>query len=206
MVKMLVGFSAILALQGSDVRGQGPSTWGFVNARYDTRTAASMYTGYGWRGAFAMGGVVHNARSGYAEALAGVGFVVRTGADAEHWVVLTSARAGSQSLAQVFWLPTLRTGVVTTRAQVKWTIPYGASAPQKLGISPVSMSLPIWRRVSGGVVVEMSAAERAQTSIGTGLQLRFKLPRAGLGVDALRDVAGRGPYSSRLRCFYASRF
>lgn len=197
---------ALVAVHASAARGQGRAaegTWGFVNARYDSRASASLYTGYGWRRAFAMGGVLHNPRSGYAELLGGVGAAFRTGAHAGHWVVLATAQTGVVSSAQVYWLPTVRTGAVTTRAQVKWTVAYRGRAAQKLGISPLSMTMPIGRGLSGGVAVDVAATEGRRSSIATGPQLRFRLPRAAVGADLLRDVTGN---SSRLRVFFASLF
>lgn len=194
----------ILAAVATAVHGQGKSrdgAWAFVNARYDTRSSGSVYAGSGWGPAFAMGGVMHNPRSASADLLGGVGAVVRTGAHAEHWLALAAARTAAGSTAQLYWLPTVRTGNVTTRAQVKWTIPHAGRAAQKLALSPLSMTLPVWRRFAAGVAVEVAAAEGARTSIGTGPQLRFKLPRAVVGADALREVTGNG---SRMRLFFGS--
>ena len=190
------------AASGQSSAGSGGDTWGFVSARYDTRSSASIYTGYGWRRVFAMGAVLNNPRSGDAELLGGVGAVFRTGADAEHWLALATLRSGTVSLAQLYWLPTVRMGAVTTRAQVKWSVPEKGSAPQKLTISPVSVTLP-GRRLAGGVAMDMAAAKGAGTSIGTGLELRLRLPRAAVGADALRDVTGNG---GRLRLLFDSKF
>jgi hypothetical protein len=200
-------FGAIVTLHAPAASGQGSAggaeeTWGFVSARYDTRSSASIYTGYGWRHVFAMGAVLNNPRSGDAELLGGVGAVFRTGADAEHWLALATLRSGTVSLAQLYWLPTVRMGAVTTRAQVKWSVPEKGSAPQKLTISPVSVTLP-GRRLAGGVAMDMAAAKGAGTSIGTGLELRLRLPRAAVGADALRDVTGNG---GRLRLLFDSKF
>ena len=203
---LLAFFGAFTMLCASVVRGQsrtGVNTWGFVTARYDTRSPASIYTGYGWHGAFAMAGVLHNTRSGYSELLGGVGASFRAGAAGNHWLAVATAQSGRFSCAQIYWLPTVRTGFVTTRAQVKWTVAYKGSAPQKLGISPLSMTMPVWRRMAGGVAVDVSATEGARTSVSAGPELRLRLPRAGIGADALRDVTGTG---SRLRLFFASMF
>ena len=204
-IPFLVG--AIVTLHAPAASGQGSAggagdMWGFVSARYDTRSSASIYTGYGWRRVFVMGAVLTNPRSGYAELLGGVGAVFRTGADAEHWLALATLRSGAASFVQLYWLPTVRMGAATTRAQVVWSVPEKGSAPQKLSISPVSITLP-GRSLSGGLAVEMAAAKGARTSIGTGLELRLRLPRAAVGADALRDVTGNG---ARLRLFFASMF
>ncbi len=149
-----------------------------------------------------MGAVLNNPRSGDAELLGGVGAVFRTGADAEHWLALATLRSGTVSFAQLFWLPTVRMGAVTTRAQVKWSVPEKGSAPQKLSISPVSVTLP-GRRLAGGLAMDMAAAKGARTSLGTGLELRLRLPRAAVGADVLRDVTGNG---GRLRLLFDSIF
>jgi hypothetical protein len=174
-----------------------------VNSRYDTRSSASIYTGYGWRHVFAMGAVLNNPRSGYAELLGGVGAVFRTGADAEHWLALATLRSGAASFAQLYWLPTVRMGAVTTSAQVKWSVPDKGGAPQKLSVSPMSMTLPVGRSLAGGLAVEMAAAKGTRTSVGTGLELRLELPRTAFGADALHDVTGNG---ARLRLFFVSTY
>jgi hypothetical protein len=206
-IPFLVG--AIVTLHAPAARGQGAvgsgrdgDAWGFVIARYDTRSSASIYTGYGWRRVFAMGAVLNNPRSGDAELLGGVGAIIRTGANAEHWLALARLRSGGVSSAQLSWLPTVRMGAVTTRAQVKWSIPERGGAPQKLSISPVSITLP-GRSLTGGLAAEMAAAQGARTSVGTGPELRLRLPRAAIGADALRDVTGNG---ARLRLFFDSKF
>jgi hypothetical protein len=210
MGKMLPGpalrfaIGAMLTLHAPAARGQGATgTWGFVNARYDTRSSAYIYTGYGWRRVFAMAGVVNNPRTGYAELAGGAGVVFRTGADAEHWLAFTTAGAGSRSFAQIYWLPKVRTGAVTSRATVKWRISYGGIEPQKLSVSPLSMTVPLRGRWAGGVAMEVAATEGTRAEIAAGPELRLKLPGAALGVNALRDVTGRG---SGVRLFFASTF
>jgi hypothetical protein len=203
--RMLVFGSAILMVNARTAPGQGRAgvgTWGFVNVRYDTRSPASIYTGYGWHAAFAMGGVVHNPRTGYAELVGGVGAVFRTGV-AEHWLVFATAETRTSSFAQIFWLPTIRTGGVTSRANVKLTMPYGGRAARKLSISPFAVTLALGHRLSGGVAVDLAAAEGARTRFGTGPELRLKLPGAAIGVDALRAVTGNG---AQVRLFFASIF
>lgn len=199
--------AAIMTMQAPLANGQGSAggagdAWGFVSARYDTRSSASIYTGYGWRRVFAMGAVLKNAGSGDADLLGGVGAVFRTGADAEHWLALATLRSGTVSFAQLYWLPTVRMGAVMTRAQMAWSIPYKGSGSQEFDVSPVSITLT-GRTWAGGLAVDMAAPKGARTSIGTGLELRLKLPRASLGGNALRDVTGNG---TRLRLFFDSMF
>jgi hypothetical protein len=204
-MNILLALSAILTLRAQSARGQesaGAGTWGFVTVRYDTRSPASIFTGYGWHAAFAMGGVSHNQRTGYAELVGGVGAVFRT-RRSEHWVAVATAGRGAGSFAQIYWLPTVRMRGVTSRAQVKWTVSYDGRTPQKLSISPLSLTLPFGRRLSGGVATDISAAEGSPTRIASGLEFRVRLPGAAVGVDALRDLRGNG---SRLRLFFASLF
>jgi hypothetical protein len=204
MSKMLIVIGAILTLRAPIARPQATNdTWGFVNARYDTRSSASIYTGYGWRGAFAMAAVLHNPRSGYAELQGGVGGVFKTGADANHWLVVATAGSRDVSFAQVYWLPTIRTGVVTSRATVKWRVPYKGRDVQKLAVSPLAMTLQLGRGLAAGPAVELTAAEGARTNVGAGAELRLKLPGAAVGADAVRDVTGKG---SGVRLFFTSVF
>jgi hypothetical protein len=196
--------AAILGLHAPAARGQSTAdAWGFVNARYDTRSSASIITGYGWRGAFAMASVLHNPHSGYAELQGGVGGVFKTGAHGNHWLAVATAASADASFAQVYWLPTVRTGYITSRATVKWRVPYDGGDPQKLAVSPLSMTLPLGHRLSGGPAMDLTAAEGARTNISTGLELRLKRPGATLGVNAMRDVTGT---NSGLRLFFTSIF
>ena len=201
---VLLHTSAILTLLAPAAGAQSRTgTWGFVNARYDLRASASVYTGYGWRSAFAMGGVVHNAKSGYAEVLGGVGAAFRTGSIAEHWLAVANARTREASFAQVYWLPAVRTGVVRTRATVVWRIPTNGTTMQQLAVSPLSMTLPIRRWLSGGVAMETAVREGASPATATGLELRLRLPGASLSANALRRVDGS---DSRLKLSFLSVF
>lgn len=146
---------------------------------------------------------MRNPRSGNAELLGGVGAVFKTGASAEHWLAFASTRTGDVSFAQFYWLPTVRTGAVTSRAQVKWSGAYDGRAAQKLSISPLSMTLPLARGLAGGVAMDLAAARGARPRIEPGMELRFKLPGAAIGVDVLRDASGN---ASRLQLFFGSVF
>jgi hypothetical protein len=199
----LLRIGAFLTLGASVARAQaGTGTWGFVNVRYDTRSSAAIYSGYGWRGAFAMAGVL-NTRSGYAEVLGGVGAAFRTGPNANHWLAIAGAQPGAVWSAQVYWLRTVRTCVVSTRATVKWSVPYEGSTVRKLSIAPLAVTRPLVKGLAGGMAMDLTAANGARTSISTGLQLRLRLPRAALNADLLRDVTGK---DTRLRMFFASLF
>ena len=204
LTRILLYVNVLSTVLAPAARGQeraGDATWGFVTLRYDPESPASIYTGYGWRRAFAMGGVAHNPRTGYAELVGGVGAVIRV-RRSEHWIAVATGGTGTGSFRQLYWLPTVRTRSLTTRAQVKWTLASGAAA-QKLSISPVSVTLPLIRRVSGGAAVDLSAAEHARTRIGAGPEVRVRLPGAVLGVDALRAVKGD---ASRVRFFFTTLF
>jgi hypothetical protein len=152
-----------------------------VTVRYPHAIAGFHLYWLWWHAAFAMGGVAHNRRTGYAELVGGVGAVFRT-RTSEHWVAFATAGAGAGSFAQIYWLPTVRMRALTSRAQVKWTVGYNGRQAQKLSISPLSMTLPLGRRLSGGLATDIAAAEGARTRIGTGLELRVSLPGAAVGV------------------------
>ena len=195
---------AMVTLHASAAHGQSRAgTWGFVNARYDTRASAYIYTGYGWRGVFGMAGVVNNPHTGYSELVGGAGVVFKTGPDAEHWVAFATAGAGSRAFAQIYWLPKVRAGAATYRATVKWKIPYDGSEPQKLSVSPLSMTVPLGGRLAGGVAMDVAAAEGARANIGAGPEVRLTLPGAALGLNVLGDVTGK---ASGVRLSFASAF
>ena len=81
---------------------------------------------------------------------------------------------------------------VTTRAQVKWSIPERGGAPQKLSISPVSITLP-GRGLTGGLAAEMAAAQGARTSRRHGTRsCGSDFHALPLARTALRDVTGNG--------------
>ena len=206
-MKRIVSILLLLAVASAPTaRGQANSptgTWGFVNTRYDTRSSVSIYTGYGWHSVFAMGGVLHNPSTGNAEILGGVGVVFRTWPRADHWLAFATARMGNDSYAQVYWLPTVRVGVVTVRANAKWTIPYEGSAPSRLSVSPLSVTGSLNRHLAAGVAVDMVAAEQKRGSAGVGPELRLRLPGAVLVGDALYDITTHG---SRQRVFLSLVF
>jgi hypothetical protein len=198
-------FYVMLSLLARAASGQGRTgagTWGFVNVRYDTRSPASMYTGYGWHAVFAFGGVVHNRRTGYADLVGGVGVVFKTGA-VEHWLMIATAGTGTRSSTRGFWLPTLRTGSFTTRANVTFTAPCTGTGARKLSISPVTVTRPLGRWLSAGMALELAAVEGSRTRLAAGFDFRVKLPGAALGVDALHDVTGSG---AQMRVFFGSTF
>lgn len=190
------------AAKAQPAAADAPRSWTFMNVRYDTRSAGSMYAGYGRGAAFTMGGVAHNTRTGYTEVVGGVGAVVRTGARARHWVALAAARADGASVAQLYWLPTVRGLGITTRAQVKLTTAIHGSAPRKLAVSPLSMTMLPWSGLAVGGAMDISASEGARTSLSIGPELRLRLRGAVIGAHALRDVRRR---DWRVRLYVASR-
>ncbi len=198
---------AMLALLGGApkpaVAQERSTTWGFVSARYDTRSSDYIYSGYGWRRGFGLAGVLHNPRTGDAEIVAGLGATFMPWKGSEHWLAFAVAHASEGRIAKVYWLPTIRTGVVTSRATVTWATPLNDNGVSRLSISPLSITAPFSRRVAAGVAVDVSAKEGARSSAGVGPELRIKLPGAGVGVDVLRDVTSAG---WRLRVFFASAF
>lgn len=205
LTRILLYVVAIMTLRAPAARGQdraADGTWGFVSVRYDTRSPASIYAGYGWHAAFAMGGMTHNPRTGHDELIGGVGAVFRT-RTSEHWIAVATAGGDAASFPQVYWLPTVRMRALTARAQVKWSVTSGTRTAQKLSVSPLSMTFAVGRRMSAGLAADISAAERTRTRVGAGVEFRVRLPGASVGVDALRAVKGD---ASRLRVFFASLY
>jgi hypothetical protein len=105
-----------------------------------------------------------------------------------------TSETGARSFAQTYWLPTVRTGSITARANVKLTVALRGRVARKLSISPLAITLPLGRRLSGGVAVEMAAAEDARTRFGTGLQLRFKRTPPVRNAASMREMLLREPH------------
>jgi hypothetical protein len=189
------------AARAQHAAAEAPRSWTFLTARFDTRSAGSVYAGFGRGAAFAMGGVAHNARTGSVEVIGGVGAVIRTGARARHWVALATARADGASVAQLYWLPVVRAPRVTMRAQVRWTTAIHGRAPQKLVVAPLSVTMLPTRRFAVGGALDMSATAGARTSLSIGPELRLRLSGAVVGAHALRDLKGR---DARVRLYFTS--
>lgn len=201
---IVLEIGVVLSLLATAARGQASTeAWGFVSARYDGRSSASISSGYGWRRLFVWGGLVRDAGSGDAELLGGFGAVFETGASAEHWVAFAATRSNDVPLAQLYWLPTVRTGAVTTRAQVNWSVAYGGRAPQKVSIAPLSMTVQLAYGLAGGPAMDLTAAEGAHPRFAPGFELRLKLPGGSVGIDALRDVNRGG---TRIRLFFGALY
>lgn len=194
------GAALILTALATVVHGQdrGAGTrWGFASVRYEVGTSGSMFAGYGLGPVFAMAGASHNEKSGQGEVSAGLGVAIRAGRAGDHWLAVTSARNPTRELAQVYWLPTVRTPHATVRATIKMNVPYDGAA-RALAIAPLSFTRRLGRGLALGPAVDVVMKEGARPVVGAGAQVRFRLPGIGAGVDVLRDLQGD---DARLRMF-----
>ena len=181
-----------------------PTTWGFFNARYDTRTSNFIYAGYGYDRYFAFGGVLANPRSGYFETLGGIGAIFALTRRTNHMFGLAAAQAPESRYAQLYYLPTLRLGRATARATLEWYFPMEDTGVRQFGVSPASVTMPVARRVELGAAMELASAAGASTSVELGPEVRIAIPRATLGFDAFAHVSGGD--GRRVRAFLNASF
>ncbi|MDB4878803.1 MAG: hypothetical protein JWL60_249 [Gemmatimonadetes bacterium] len=201
---MAVATLLTLAAPHSAPAQDRPAAWGFVNARYDTRTSSFLYSGYGHGPLFAFAGVLANPRSGYTEVLGGAGATFDAGSGSSHMVALAAARATEAWYAQLYYLPTVRAGILTARATTQLYIPLEGAGVRQLAITPLSVTMPVARRLEAGLATEVAAAQGAATYLGIGPELRLAIPRATLGTDLFLEVTeGRG---LRWRTFFSTAF
>ena len=195
--------AALLAMPGAILAAQdAPATWGFFNARYDTRTSNFIYAGYGYGQLFAFGGVLANPRSGYTEVVGGVGATFGGGRTSS-LVGLATARATEAWYAQLYYLPTLRVGRTITRATLEWYFPVDDAGVRQFAVTPASITTPLGKRWEAGIAGELAAAQGSASSAWIGPELRLNIPRATIGVNAFAAVAGEG---NRARAFFNASF
>ena len=206
MRTIIAAFALLTGTASSVLQAQedAPATWGFFNARYDTRTSNFIYAGYGYGRYFAFGGVLANPRSGYYETLGGIGGTFALTARTDHLVGLAAAQAPESRYAQLYYLPTVRLGRATARATLEWYLPLESTGVRQFGVSPLSITIPIARRVALGPAMELAAAQGSPTSIELGPEVRIAIPRATLGFDAFAGVSGGD--GRRVRAFLNASF
>lgn len=175
--------------------------WGFFNARWDSQTSSFIYAGYGYGRLFGFGGVLANPRSGYTEVVGGAGATFG-GGKFSSLVGLAGAKATEAWYAQLYYLPTVMIGPATLRATLEWYFPLEDAGIRQFAITPVSVTVPMGRRLEGGVAGELAAAQGFASSVWVGPELRLRIPRATIGVNAFAGLgeAGRG------RAFFNTSF
>ena len=205
MRTVIAALSLLAGTSGSVLQAQdAPATWGFFNARYDTRTSSFIYAGYGYGRYFAFGGVLANPRSGYYETLGGVGATFALTARTDHMLGLAAAQAPESRYAQLYYLPTMRLGRATGRATLEWYFPLESTGVRQFGVSPLSITVPVARRVELGPAMELAAAAGSSTSVELGPEVRIAIRRAALGFDAFANVSGGD--ARRVRAFLNASF
>ena len=200
--RTLTALGLCLCLGSSAAAQEAPTTWGFFNARYDTETSRFIYAGYGYGRLFGFGGVLANPRSGYTEVVGGAGATFGDGKFSS-LVGLAGAKASEAWYAQLYYLPTARIGRTTTRATMEVYFPLEDAGIRQFAVTPVSITVPVSRRIEAGLAGELAAAEGSTSSAWAGPELRLNIPRATIGVDAFAGLTGQG---GRMRAFFNASF
>jgi hypothetical protein len=193
----------LIAWHRATAQAKAAEPWSLVNVRYDTRSSDFVYAVYGYQNVFAMVGLLENPRSAYTELLGGLGTRFATSSTTSHYVALTAAKASDAWYAQVYWLPSARVGVVTTRATVEWYAPLESPGVAQLYVTPFSSTVRLTRQLEAGAAFDLAATRGTRTSFSLGPELRFSIPRAVLGVDVFNQVTEGG---TRFRMFFSAAF
>jgi hypothetical protein len=204
-MRLLRPFLALLVLStAARAQSGGSAPWSILSIRYDTRTSDFIYAVYGYGRVFAMAAVLDNPRSGYTEVLGGLGTRFSVGGGPTQFTAGAVARVGDAWYAQLYYLPTLHTGPVTTRATAEAYIPIsGPGTVSQFALSPISATVAASKRLEAGVGMDLAAASQDRTSTAIGPELRLALPNATLILDA-QHALDRA--ASRLRLSFLAAF
>ena len=179
------------------------STWGFAAARIDSRFSHSIYTGYGYRALFLIGGLVTNPRTGYTEQVLGTGARLRSKRSLGQLAALTFCNASDSRYAQLYYFPTLTLRRVSISAPFEAYLPLDSAGVRQFAMPGLAVLSHVGGQFAAGLVYELGAAERARTTQAGGVAFRLALPGAELGVDAFGGLSHRRSHVRLVfRAFY----
>ena len=122
----------------------------FIFARFASRSAHTLYAGYGIGRAVVIAGMVQNPRTGYHEIIAGAGIQVfprrRNGAT----IVLAGADASESAYLQLYVVPSFAVWSVAITGTVEAYQPLESTGSRQLGLNPLTATVRIHRRLSAG--------------------------------------------------------
>ncbi len=177
--------------------------WGLFTARYDTRTSNFIYALYGYGSTFAMVGVLHNPRTDWSEVLGAVGRMFTDAGGNSHAVAAGVAQTARLWYGQVYYVPSVRAGIVNVRATAELDYPISRGGVTQFALSPISATVRVIGPIELGPAMDLAAARGDRTPVAIGPELRLPVPRATLGLDGERMTNGSG---SRLRLFFTTQF
>ena len=157
----------------------------FAVARFSTRSAHTLYAGYGAGPVVVFVGVLQNPRTAYREALAGLaarplGFLVG----------LAGATTSDGDYAQLYLLP----GATLGPARVDMTLTFQqrlTDDTRELYIAPATVFVPVTPRVAVGATWTLGATLGGASSQALGPSVAITVPGGTLGVHLLRGLGAR---------------
>lgn len=176
-------------------------TWGFTSARVDSYTAAFVYTGYGYRDAFAFGGVMYNQRSAYTELAGGAG--ARVSFKGTHLFATAVSKAADSRYVQFFYLPSLRVLRLNVESTIEGYAPLDPGGEVQYYVTPLSAFANVTRSIGFGASYELAYQPGTDASHWLGPELRLTLPSAVVVVNAysgLDNAPGKVRFS--FKSFY----
>ena len=179
------------------------AAWGLFTVRYDTHTSDFIYALYGYDATFAMVGALHNPRTDWSELMGALGRMFVDSAGNSHAVATGVAQTGGLWYGQLYYVPSVRTGVVYVRATAELDYPISRGGVTQFALSPISATVRALGAIEVGAAMDLASARGNRTSTAIGPELRMPLPRATLGMDLERLTDGS---VNRLRLFFTTQF
>lgn len=184
----LITLVCCLAVPGSAAAQTSPArSWGFVSARYSTGSSA-LFGGYGYGPAFGVAGMIINPRSGYTELIGGAGLRFSLGRASSHTAAIAAARATDASYAQLYYLPSITFGRITTELTLLAYMPNGPHGTKQFYVNPASVLVALPGGVSIGASYRLGMEENIGTRQGAGPTIQMAVPKGALTVDLLRGM------------------
>jgi hypothetical protein len=120
-----------------------------------------------------------------------------------HALAAGVAQTDKMWYGQVYYVPSVRAGVVNVRATAEFDYPITHGGQTQFALSPISATVPALGAIEIGAAMDFAAAQGDRTSVAIGPELRFPLPHATLGADAERVTTSN---ENRLRLFFTTQF
>lgn len=184
---LLLGLASPSMAQSQGTDGIQVGTASFVVARYASVSASSLYAGYSLGPFGVLLAAVHNPRSGYSEIVGGLVTRVAAGRQATH-VAVAVADASDGRYVQTYLVPSLSLPGFNLSGTLEWYEPLDARGVRQLDVNPVTLLVPLHRRIGLGVAYTLALAEGDENRQRAGPVLQVVIPSGTLYAEILRSV------------------
>lgn len=168
-----------LVAQADSGGGPGPA---FLVARYASRHAHAMYSGYRVGRTLLVVGMLHNPRTSYREVMAGVGRPVPvSGGDVT--VAIAGASTNSGWYAQLYVMPTVRFGVLMVHVTSQLAEPLESRGTRGAYVSPGNTFVRLGGGFLAGAGYYASMEDGSRPYHGLGPALQRAVPHGSVTVE-----------------------